>query len=397
MKWIKERFDELSGSQKRIVMVGLSVLSVIILIVIIYQARGSNDDVGTTNKRSKIIELNLSGNDDDAALQISLKNELAEAEELRLAAKAEQDIEIDELKLLIEELSNNSEKLKGSQTYGDLELDSIPLAPSDAEILEAEIKVAPTIIYGGISVEEVKVSSKKEQGSKKKKDRKRLFNFIPAGTMLKATLINGMYAPTMGKGKESPYPALLQTYDLAFLPNSVRKDLAGCFVLGEAFGELSDSRVHIRLSKISCISRDEQWVLQKQIKGFVNGDDGKVGIAGKIVANFGRLTLTVLLAEFLGSAGEAIKAATQVNTYNPLGGVTTTIGGTAEDIALSAAGAGIGESASMISEFYLDIMKEMSPVIEVNSRREVEIIIEEGTELLTDDFIWEGVIANEKE
>ena len=299
---------------------------------------------------------------------------------------------MEELRVLIDQLSV-APKNDDLGDYGDLELNSIPEPPTQIETPKAP----PIIIRGGISVEKISVEIQKAKEEKKKeRQRKKLINFIPAGTILKATLINGMYAPTMGKGKESPYPAILQTWDLAFLPNNVRKDLAGCFVLGEAFGELSDSRVHIRLSKISCISSDEKWVLQKSIKGFVNGDDGKVGVAGKTVANFGRLTLTVLLSEFLSSAGEAVKAATQVNTYNPLGGVTTTVGGTAGDIALAAAGSGIGESASMLSEFYLDIMKEMSPVIEVNSRREVEIVIEDGAELLTDDFIWEGVINDEK-
>ncbi len=392
MTFLKDKFNTLTGSQKRLVMVGISVLFLIILITVIYQAKTSNSGATTVKKKDKYIELNLSDEDADKSLELSIKGELEDAERRRLEQQSEQDKEMEELRVLIDQLSV-APKNDDLGDYGDLELDSIPEPPTEIETPKAP----PIIIRGGISVEKISVEVQKAKEEKKKeRQRKKLINFIPAGTILKATLINGMYAPTMGKGKESPYPAILQTWDLAFLPNNVRKDLAGCFVLGEAFGELSDSRVHIRLSKISCISSDEKWVLQKSIKGFVNGDDGKVGVAGKTVANFGRLTLTVLLSEFLSSAGEAVKAATQVNTYNPLGGVTTTVGGTAGDIALAAAGSGIGESASMLSEFYLDIMKEMSPVIEVNSRREVEIVIEDGAELLTDDFIWEGVINDEK-
>ncbi len=392
MTFLKDKFNALTGSQKRLVMVGISVLILIILITVIYKAKSSNSDTTAVRKKDKYIELNLSDEDADKSLQLSIKAEIEDAERRRLEQQAEQNAEMEELRGLIDQLST-APKNDELGDYGDLELNSIPLPPSEVE----PPKAPPIIIRGGISVEKISVEVQKAKEEKKKeRQRKKLVNFIPAGTILKATLINGMYAPTMGKGKESPYPALLQTWDLAFLPNNVRKDLAGCFVLGEAFGELSDSRVHIRLSKISCISSDEKWVLQKSIKGFVNGDDGKVGVAGKTVANFGRLTLTVLLSEFLASAGEAVKAATQVNTYNPLGGVTTTVGGTAGDIALAAAGSGIGESASMLSEFYLDIMKEMSPVIEVNSRREVEIVIEDGAELLTDDFIWEGIINDEK-
>ena len=392
MTFLKDKFNALTGSEKRLVMVGISVLFLIILITVIYQAKTSNSGATTVKKKDKYIELNLSDEDADKSLELSIKGELEDAERRRLEQQSEQDNEMEELRVLIDQLSV-APKNDDLGDYGDLELNSIPEPPTEIETPKAP----PIIIRGGISVEKISVEVQKAKEEKKKeRQRKRLVNFIPAGTILKATLINGMYAPTMGKGKESPYPAILQTWDLAFLPNNVRKDLAGCFVLGEAFGELSDSRVHIRLSKISCISSDEKWVLQKSIKGFVNGDDGKVGVAGKTVANFGRLTLTVLLSEFLSSAGEAVKAATQVNTYNPLGGVTTTVGGTAGDIALAAAGSGIGESASMLSEFYLDIMKEMSPVIEVNSRREVEIVIEDGAELLTDDFIWEGVINDEK-
>ncbi|MBQ3033059.1 MAG: hypothetical protein IJD28_01655, partial [Deferribacterales bacterium] len=108
----------------------------------------------------------------------------------------------------------------------------------------------------------------------------------------------------------------------------------------------------------------------------------------------GELTLAALLAEFIAAAGETVKTASQNVVQNPLGGITTTFPATS-DIIASAAGSGFGEAAEMIAEFYINIMKEMSPVIEIHGRRDVEIIISNGIELTLDDYEWLGVKRDE--
>lgn len=406
MNKIKEWFKSLEPNKKKnYVKIGVGAVFILIM-MLAYNAKKSNEEPQkVSNIAVKEKKVDFTGKDDDLALRIGLKNQLAESEIRKNEEFEKQRKEIEELKKMIEGMSSQgaiTDNGSGRGIYGDLTLKGVPPPPTGYggyENVPTEEKLAPPIIINGnignVSIAIKKLSASEEDNATRKISRKILKNFIPAGSFLKATLLNGMYAPTMGKASSSPYPALLRLWDLGFLPNDVRKDLSGCFVLGQAYGELSDSRVHIRLDKLSCISNDSKKVLEKKINGFVNGDDGKVGIFGEIRANFGKVALAALLAEFVSAAGDAVKSATQVVTQNPLGGLTTYTPKT-EDILISAAGSGFGEAASMIAEFYLDIMKEMSPVIEVSGRRDVEIIVSEGIELITDDFEWLGVKENEK-
>ena len=395
---IRTWFNNLSPEWKRRTAMFTAITSFVVVMLIAYYTKESNDEpIQEETVPVASTSLDFTDRDEDLALRIGLKNELAEVTAKKDAELEAQKAEISELKNMINALSSGqvNRELPLDNQYGDLKLNSIPppVNYGDTSIPTEEVRPAPIVINGSIGVVTVK---NKLQSSNDNTTiiPKVLKNFISAGSILKATLLNGMYAPTMGKGQDSPYPALMRLWDLGFLPNAVRKDLSGCFVLGDAYGELSDSRVHIRLNKLSCISDSEKRVLEKDIKGFVNGDDGKVGIYGEIRANFGELTLAALLAEFIAAAGETVKTASQNVVQNPLGGITTTFPATS-DIIASAAGSGFGEAAEMIAEFYINIMKEMSPVIEIHGRRDVEIIISNGIELTLDDYEWLGVKRDE--
>lgn len=409
MKKIKEWFNSLEPNKKKNV-VKISVISVFVIIMLFaYNAKQKNEEPqNQSNAPVKEKKVDFTRKDDDLALRLGLKNQLEESEAKKKEELEKQQKEIDELKKLIVNMSrgNALDNLSARQNYGDLTLNGIPPPPMEnggrtyqnrTQTAQEEKPMPPIIINGNIGnvTAPIKKMSAEKADNTTAKPAKTFKNFLPSGSILKATLLNGMYAPTMGKAASTPYPALFRLWDMGFLPNEVRKDLSGCFILGQAYGELSDSRVHVRMEKLSCISNNRKKVLEKGIKGFVNGDDGKVGIFGEIRANFGKIALGALLAEFLSAAGDAVKAATQITTQTPLGGLTTYTPKT-EDILISAAGSGFGESAKMISDFYLQIMKEMSPVIEVSGRRDVEIIISDGVELLTDDFEWMGVKEDEK-
>lgn len=407
MNKLKDFFNHLSPTQKRNVIIMLVCFCMIILLFLGYTSRSSSGERIEVPKEIKQKSISLTESDEDLALRLSLKEEVDGIQEKNENKIQEQEDKINSLIKKLEELEqqqrqNNTNDNTTSQ-YGNLQLNGIPESPyyddettyipSNDEEQKKE-KLPPIIINGNIGIVTYKPL---QDNSTVTNTGKQLINFIPAGSLLKGTLLNGMYAPTMSKGKSKPYPALFRLNDLGFLPNGVRKDLSGCFVLGEAYGELSDSRVHIRLSTLSCISNNQQRVLEKDIKGFVNGDDGKLGIFGEIRANFGKLALHTLLAEFLSAAGEAVSSASETIIQNPIGGITSIKADDVGDMAMGAAGAGLGEAASMLAEFYLDIMKEMSPVIEVSGRRNVEIIIDKGIELLTDDFHWQGVKEDEED
>jgi conjugal transfer pilus assembly protein TraB len=80
------------------------------------------------------------------------------------------------------------------------------------------------------------------------------------------------------------------------LPNDVKANLAGCFVIGNATGGLAKERVEIQLVSISCVDFDERSVVDQPIKGFFVDTDGKKGLSGKVVTRAGAALARAFIA-----------------------------------------------------------------------------------------------------
>ena len=123
--------------------------------------------------------------------------------------------------------------------------------------------------------------------------------WLSTGTIIPVKLISGMDAPAKaGQGggsgagpSSSPYPVLMVIRDLAKLPNEVTVDARECFILGEGVGELSSERVQIRGTSLSCVKRTGEAV-DIELKGFVNGEDSKLGLRGRVVMKEGAVGLS---------------------------------------------------------------------------------------------------------
>lgn len=231
--------------------------------------------------------------------------------------------------------------------------------------------------------------------TEKKQDKKGKINYIPSNSIFQATLITGVYAPTMSKGQQNPYPVVLRMKDLSYFPNEIQKDLSGCFVGGESYGSLSEERANIRLNKLSCMSKQGKKVLDQPIKGYVTGEDGMVGLPGVVVSKQGKALALAFVSNFLSGMGQAFSLANSTQSVTALGGTTQTVN--PQDIVKFGAGSGFAESFKMLSKFYMDILKETSPVIEIKGGRDVELIISEGVDLKIDDFYWDGLKDDDEE
>lgn len=234
-------------------------------------------------------------------------------------------------------------------------------------------------------IESTNIDKEKKTTTDEKKNIK--LNYLPSSTILPSTLITGVYAPTMAKGMQNPYPVILRVNDLSFLPNSVRKNVIGCFISGEAYGSLAEERAMIRLLKFSCISDSKMKVIDKPIKGYVAGEDGIVGLQGNVVSKQGKALAMTFVASFLQGVGQGLSQANSSITTNLLGTQTNNVNPGA--LIKYGAGTGFSESFKMLAEFYMSIVKETAPVIEVKGDRKVDVILTEGIELTTEDFIWE--------
>lgn len=215
----------------------------------------------------------------------------------------------------------------------------------------------------------------KEKSAEKKSKKKTVY--LPPSFM-EATMLSGLDAPTTEGGKGQPVPVLLRIRDLAFLPNQVRANLKGCFVISEGHGSLADERAHLRITSISCLSKKGTAVIDQHVKGFVVDSDGKIGLRGTVVSKMGAIVARSVLAGFFSGIGDAIKQQTTISSISPLG-QTQTID--PNQVLQAGAGGGISSAAQQISKFYLELARQTMPVIEVGAVRDVTLVISEGVEL----------------
>jgi conjugal transfer pilus assembly protein TraB len=212
------------------------------------------------------------------------------------------------------------------------------------------------------------------KGDAKKKGRT---VYLPPSFM-EANLLTGFDAATSGTSKNSPEPLLLRIKTPAVLPNDVKAELSGCFVVAEAVGRLDKERADVRLVSLSCLSNEGKAVIDAQVKGFVTDSDSKVGLSGRVVSRMGAATVRAIVAGLFEGAGDALKASATTTSTSPLGS-TSTIDGS--QVGKSALGTGLSQGAQTMSDFYLDLVKQTTPVIEVGAAKKITVIISEGKEL----------------
>ena len=240
--------------------------------------------------------------------------------------------------------------------------------------------VEPVRIIGEIGMV-TNVGTSESDKSEKKKVESQVF--LPPSFM-EATLLSGLDAPTTTSAKGNPVPVLLRIKDLAFLPNRVRADLKGCFVIAEGHGNLADERAHLRLVTLSCLSKKGKAVINAKIKGFVVDTDGKIGLRGRVVSKMGSTIARAMLAGFFGGLGEAMTDQTEDVAISPLG---ETRSYDSSKVFQAGIGRGISTGAKELQKFYLALARQTMPVIEVGATRNITLVISEGTELKIRELI----------
>jgi conjugal transfer pilus assembly protein TraB len=202
--------------------------------------------------------------------------------------------------------------------------------------------------------------------------------YLPPSFM-EASLLTGFDAATSSgaKGGNSE-PLLLRIQTPAVLPNDIKANLSGCFVIAEAVGRLDKERADVRLVSLSCLSNEGSAVIDTPIKGFVTDSDSKVGLSGRVVSRMGASTARAIIAGIFGGAGEALKAAATTTSSSVLG---TTNSIDANQIGKYALGGGLSEGANTLQDFYMDLAKQTTPVVEVAATKKITVIVSEGKDL----------------
>lgn len=201
--------------------------------------------------------------------------------------------------------------------------------------------------------------------------------YLPPSFM-EAILLSGLDAPTSSDAKGNPVPALLKVKTPAFLPNSVRADLKGCYVIADGKGNLATERAELLLVSLSCLDRKGRAVIDQKVKGFVVDQDSKIGLRGRVVAKMGSLIARSMIAGFFGGVGDVIRSSATTTAISPLG-ATQTIG--TADLAKAGVGNGLANGFKDIEKFYMELAHQTMPVIEVSAAKPVTLVISEGVNL----------------
>jgi conjugal transfer pilus assembly protein TraB len=166
----------------------------------------------------------------------------------------------------------------------------------------------------------------------------------------------------------------------AILPNHIRKNLRGCFVIAEGKGDLASERIKTRLITLSCISRNGERIIDQKISGFAVDADGQVDIHGRVVSKMGSALARVALAGFLGGVGEAVSSAQGTLNYTD-SGVVKDFGQGTDTYIKAGIGKGLQTSLEKLQDFYLKLASQTLPVVETGPSKQVHLVISEGIRL----------------
>jgi len=380
---LKERFDKLNPDRKKTVI--WSLVGILILIVTItgYNLRSDKTSIGfLTGKKNREIQL-----DPDLMQKTMLREQRRQMDELR---ETVENLKREQNRPQSSSIAENEQKESGFPEIPSVDQvvqkAKIPPPPDEnkwplpsgregTDSVRSPLPPKEPVMIGEISVlSNPSVTAELVASPDKKKGRT---VYLPPSFM-EAKLLTGFDASTSGKGTNNPEPLLLRIQTPAVLPNDIKANLKGCFVIAEAVGRLDKERADVRLVSLSCLSNEGRAIIDTPVKGFVTDSDSKVGLSGRVVSRMGAATARTIVAGFFGGMGDMLKA-TATNQSTSALGTTTSVD--SAQIAKYSLGGGLSEGSASLHDFYLSLAKQATPVIEVGATKKITVIISEGKEL----------------
>lgn len=200
--------------------------------------------------------------------------------------------------------------------------------------------------------------------------------FLPV-SFTRGTLIGGLDAPTGGQAQSNPHPVLIRLSDNSVLPNRFRGEYRECFVIAAGYGDISSERAYLRTESLSCV-RSDGTALEVKIQGSVYGEDGKVGMRGRLVTKQGQMLANALLAGVVSGIGQGVATASTTYSTSPLGTIGSAQGA---DAYRAGIGAGVGRALDRLAQYYIKLAENTFPVIEIDAAREIDVVITRGVRI----------------
>lgn len=207
------------------------------------------------------------------------------------------------------------------------------------------------------------------------------FHFMKG--LVKATLLTGVSAPTFGGGGgNNPAPVLLSVDGSTIIANDENEVIENCLVSGSATGNINTAKADILLTEISCSGynkKGKRIKIEQPIKGWVIGEDGSFGLAGRLLDSSGKVITKMIALEVIKSL-----SATLVASVQPAGSILGT--GTAaipyDQAAKGGLGTGVSNGLDKALEHYDQILTGMYPTISVRAGKKISILLKGGEDAI---------------
>jgi conjugal transfer pilus assembly protein TraB len=201
--------------------------------------------------------------------------------------------------------------------------------------------------------------------------------YLPPGFMT-ARLLTGIDALASRDATSNPEPIIARVQAPAVLPNDVKANLAGCFVIGNATGSLAKERVEVQLVSLSCVDFDDRSVVDQSVKGFFVDADGKKGLSGQVITRAGATLARAFIAGTISGLSQSVQDTFGENSISALGSVRTF---NTTDAAKQGVAGGLSKSSDKLTDFYLDLARQAGPIVEVGAGKDVTVVVQEGVSL----------------
>jgi|RifCSPlowO2_12_1023861.scaffolds.fasta_scaffold00029_15 conjugal transfer pilus assembly protein TraB len=215
-------------------------------------------------------------------------------------------------------------------------------------------------------------------GSPSTADTRTVSTFLPV-SFTRGTLLGGLDAPTGGQAQSNPHPVLIRLSDNSVLPNRFRGEYRDCFVIAAGYGDISSERAYLRTENLSCV-RPDGATLEVKIQGSVYGEDGKVGMRGRLVTKQGQMLANALLAGVVSGIGQGLATSSTTYSTSALGTIASN-GGSGSDAYRAGIGTGVGKALDRLAQYYIKLAENTFPVIEIDASREVDVVITKGVRI----------------
>jgi conjugal transfer pilus assembly protein TraB len=208
---------------------------------------------------------------------------------------------------------------------------------------------------------------------------KNIDNTVPSGSYARAVLTSGVVASTALQASSQPQPLLLRLVDDGHLPRGFTSAMRDNVLIAACYGDLSSERVQCRLESMSWVEKDGVTV-EKKVKGWVVGEDGRPGLRGEVVDRSGEAVRDTLIAGMLSGLSGFLKqeATSSVYPVTPFGQTNALKGKQALG---AAAGSGAGNAMDKLAEFSIKRAEQMQPVILIASGRVVDVVFQDGVDI----------------